>query len=102
MSRVLMIVIVFTTSLLTSCTQSKKVDHETSQVPFKQCPEERPQMCTKEYRPVCANRDTGVRCVTAPCPSIEQKTYGNGCTACADEKVSGYISDACASEPELR
>jgi len=59
------------------------------------CPEERAQMCTREYRPVCASRDTGVRCVTTPCPSSEQKTYGNACSACADPKVIEYSAGAC-------
>jgi len=59
------------------------------------CPEQRPQICTMDYRPVCATRDTGVRCVTAPCPSTEQKTYSNACSACADVKVFGHIADEC-------
>lgn len=59
------------------------------------CPEQRSQICTREYFPVCATRDTGIRCVTTPCPSSEEKTYGNGCTACADEKVMEYRIGAC-------
>jgi len=59
------------------------------------CPETRPQMCTKEYLPVCASRDTGIRCVTQPCPSMEWKTYGNACDACADTKVFAYVKGAC-------
>lgn len=59
------------------------------------CPEQRPQICTMDYRPVCATRDTGIRCVTAPCPSTEQKTYSNTCSACADVKVIGHIPDEC-------
>lgn len=61
------------------------------------CPKERPQMCTKIYKPVCATRDTGVRCVTTPCPSTEVRTYGNDCTACADEKVIGYVHGECVT-----
>jgi len=61
------------------------------------CPEKRPEVCTFDYRPVCATRDTGIRCVTTPCASTEQKTYGNACSACADEKVIGYIPDECAA-----
>jgi hypothetical protein len=64
-----------------------------------QCPEKRLSICTREYQPVCATRDTGIRCVTAPCPSTEEKTYGNACAACADEKVFGYRLDACVKEP---
>lgn len=63
------------------------------------CPEERPQACTFDYRPVCATVDTGVRCVTTPCPSTEQKTYGNACSACADEKVIGHVPGECATTP---
>ena len=61
----------------------------------KRCEDPRPQMCTREYRPVCALRDTGVRCVTTPCPSTEWKTYGNACDACADADVIGHIAGAC-------
>ena len=59
------------------------------------CEDPRPQMCTREYRPVCALRDTGIRCVTIPCPSTEWKTYGNACDACADVDVIGHLPGAC-------
>lgn len=62
------------------------------------CSDPRPEICTKEYRPVCATRDNGVRCVTTPCDSTEQKTYGNSCTACSDQRVYGYDSGRCAIE----
>lgn len=64
---------------------------------FTQCESPRPQMCTREYRPVCGHVDTGIRCVTVPCPSERHKTYGNACGACADEKVIGYEVGDCAS-----
>jgi len=103
MNRQLIISIVCVAAfLISACAPSKKVEQNTPHAKFNQCPDERPQMCTREYLPVCATRDTGVRCVTAPCPSSEQKTYGNACTACADEKVSGYMPGACASEPEAK
>lgn len=59
------------------------------------CPEKRAQICTAQHKPVCAQRDTGIRCVRAPCPSQEGKTYSNACTACRDEKVLGYVDGAC-------
>lgn len=64
---------------------------------YTQCTEPRSTMCTREYRPVCADVDTGIRCVTTPCNSSEKKTYANGCTACADPKVIGYAPGACSA-----
>ncbi len=62
------------------------------------CTEPRPEACTREYCPVCAERDNGVRCVTTPCDSTEQKTYSNGCTACSDPLVYSYEPDACPND----
>ncbi|HMJ16414.1 MAG TPA: hypothetical protein VK524_33600 [Polyangiaceae bacterium] len=63
---------------------------------FTKCdPENRPQACTREYRPVCGEVDTGVRCIKAPCPSSEQRTFGNACTACADPKTIGHWPVSC-------
>jgi hypothetical protein len=83
------------------CTHQKNVPVAPAAQPnvIIQCPEKRSPMCTREYRPVCATRDTGVRCVTTPCPSSEESTYGNACTACADEKVFEYRLGACEEEP---
>jgi len=64
---------------------------------FTQCDlENRPQACTREYRPVCAEVDNGIRCIKAPCPSTDKKEFANGCTACADAKTQGYWPIACA------
>ncbi len=62
---------------------------------YLRCTEPRPEMCTREYRPVCADVDTGIRCVKAPCPSKDRKEYSNACTACSDSKVYGYILGNC-------
>ena len=59
------------------------------------CSEPRPEACTQEFNPVCAERDNGVRCVTTPCPSIEWETYSNGCTACSDPLVFAYYQGSC-------
>lgn len=48
-----------------------------------------------DYRPRCATRDNGVRCITAPCVSIETATYANACSACADAKVFYHVPGAC-------
>ena len=60
------------------------------------CGSPRPEICTREYRPVCAERDTGVRCVTTPCPSSEWITIGNACSACSEPKVMGYRPGPCS------
>ena len=59
------------------------------------CSEPRPQVCTMIYDPVCATRDTGIRCIKAPCPSAEQKTMSSGCSACSDAKVISYVKGEC-------
>ena len=80
--------------LLVSCANSQP-KAEQGEDSYKECKDPRPQICTREYRPVCATRDTGVRCVTTPCPATELKTYGNACSACGDPKVLGYRAGAC-------
>ena len=48
------------------------------------CAEPRSQACTRDYRPVCAALEDG-----------SQKTYSNGCTACADVKVTAWTKGPC-------
>mgnify|MGYP000267103417 FL=1 len=50
-----------------------------------QCPDERPQICTRIYRPVCAWLPE----------SGTWKSYASDCTACADHKVAGYVPGKC-------
>ena len=48
------------------------------------CEEPRPQVCTMDYRPVCASRRDGTT-----------KTYSNGCGACSDIEVVSWVENAC-------
>ncbi len=48
------------------------------------CIEPRPQICTMDYTPVCAALVSG-----------EDKTYSNGCSACADVNVVSHRLAAC-------
>lgn len=48
------------------------------------CTEPRPQVCTQDYRPVCAMLQDGTF-----------KTYSNGCNACSDPAVTDYREGAC-------
>lgn len=52
---------------------------------WSQCPDERPQICTRIYNPVCAWLPG----------SGEWKTYASDCTACADANVAGHIPGKC-------
>lgn len=86
------------TLLMISCQDNKPTASPKPTTPvdnFTKCSEPRPQVCTRDFRPVCGQVDTGVRCVTTPCPSTEKKTFSNACTACADPKVHGYWLNAC-------
>ncbi|WP_338845401.1 hypothetical protein V8J88_16950 [Massilia sp. W12] len=67
------------------------------------CPSPRSKstICTADYKPVCAVRDTGVRCVRPPCPSENLQTFSNACKACIDSKVSGYIQGECSGPGKL-
>jgi hypothetical protein len=59
------------------------------------CPDHRPEICTKEYNPVCGLRNKDIRCVTEPCPVTEERTYATGCTACSDIAVISYRPGQC-------
>jgi hypothetical protein len=50
------------------------------EVDVTECTDPRPEICTLDYRPVCA--DNG-------------RTYGNGCGACSDEQVNSYVNGEC-------
>ncbi|PLW68352.1 hypothetical protein [Pseudohalioglobus lutimaris] len=49
-----------------------------------QCEEPRPQVCTMEYSPVCADLVAGGKA-----------HYSSGCNACADDAVGGYLQGEC-------
>jgi hypothetical protein len=48
------------------------------------CEEPRPEVCTRDYRPVCAEGADGT-----------SRTYANGCDACVDTTVRAYRPGAC-------
>lgn len=48
------------------------------------CVKPRSQACTRDYRPVCAALADG-----------SEKTYSNGCTACADARVNAWVEGPC-------
>ncbi len=49
-----------------------------------QCASSKPQVCTREYRPVCGFENDG-----------NHKTFSNACTACSSSKVTSYCEGDC-------
>jgi len=64
---------------------------------LQQCPDayRKVKNCSTEAKKVCAEVDTGIRCVRAPCPSTAQQTYDNPCLACMNSNVRGYWPMSC-------
>ena len=56
--------------------------------------------CDARYSPVCAQWDTGIRCVQAPCPSSESRLYTNACLACQDDRVHDFRDGECPERPK--
>ncbi len=97
-SIVLSLLIAGLTLFVVSCQSGSKQDGDSRGNPFQQyteCKDPRPEVCTQQHEPVCAKRDTGIRCVTTPCPSEENITITNACTACSDPNVYGYVPGEC-------
>lgn len=82
-------------SLVVGCS-SAEVETPAAESVYIACSDPRPEICTREFVPVCASRDTGIRCVTTPCDSSEWVTSSNACTACSDPLVYGHRAGACA------
>jgi len=55
------------------------------QAKLTRCTEPRPEICTMQYLPVCANLKDG-----------SAKTYSSGCSACSDVNVVSYMPEECA------
>lgn len=93
-SKPLLLVALALLALLSACSS---VDTKGGNTGFYHCKTPRPEMCTREYKPVCGHIDTKIRCVTAPCPTGKHQTYGNSCSACAQPAVVGYEEGSCES-----
>jgi len=73
--------------LLVGCTTNsdEKIDlNEPGALDIILCEEPRPQICTREYDPVCATLKDG-----------STRTGATGCTSCSDTEVVGYKKGAC-------
>ncbi len=82
MKKILGIILVASLLLISGCASSR-IDKSIIEV-ARHCPEERPQMCTMQYDPVCGLHADG-----------SSKTYSSGCTACSHAEVLGYNPGEC-------
>jgi hypothetical protein len=81
--------------IISACSEEHPMEIEVAAHTVTECTNPRPEMCTMDYRPVCATKDTGIHCVTEPCDSTETATYSNGCSACSDPAVLSYVPEEC-------
>lgn len=73
------ILILFAALCFTGCDTSS--DNETLDT---LCSEPRPEVCTREYDPVCGYKSDGT-----------YKTYSNACSVCTKKEIIGYKNGAC-------
>ena len=78
------IVVLCLVSMFSACGSSQQ--QGVSEAEVTQCLDPRPQICTLDYRPVCA--------VLADASRVE---FSNGCSACSNPEVTGWVADACGN-----
>ena len=67
----------------------------TPKITTTRCNIPRPEVCSMDYKPVCATRYSKTQCEKIPCEITETSTYSNGCVACSDVRVISYQSNKC-------
>ena len=79
-ARILLLVVVLS---LAACAGGNSQPTPTEK-PQTACTDPRPQVCTMDYTPVCAQLE-----------NEELKTYSNACSACGDVNVLAHSPAAC-------
>lgn len=77
------ILLVLTSALVSACADQHRSQPIAAEF-LQQCPEQRPQMCTLEYAPVCAFLE-----------KKQRQQFSNGCSACSDPAVVGFTAGSC-------
>lgn len=75
---------ILTAGCATTSEEENEINNEPGALDLILCEEPRPQICTREYDPVCATLQDG-----------STKTGSTGCTSCSDPEVVGYKKGAC-------
>jgi len=71
-------------SFTLGCASNSEVNNESPALNLTACKDPRPQICTREYNPVCGVLKDG-----------SLKTGATGCTSCSSPDVVGYTMGAC-------
>ena len=91
MSKVTRFLLISLSLLFVSCATTSdetiKRNYEPGELDLILCEEPRPQICTREYNPVCATLQDG-----------STRTGSTGCTSCSDHEVVGYKMGICSKE----
>jgi hypothetical protein len=74
-------------SCATTVDEKNEFNNEPGALDLILCEEPRPQVCTREYNPVCGTLQDG-----------STKTGSTGCTSCSDPDVVGYQMGVCTKE----
>jgi hypothetical protein len=73
-------------TLLCGCNAASSKEPPVALAGMTACKDPRPQVCTMQYDPVCAQDASGVL-----------TTKSNGCRACTSPEVLGYVGGSCES-----
>ena len=82
--RVRITVLTLVLAFLAGCSGGPEAREARRYAEHQLCPEQRPEVCTMEYAPVCALLENGRR-----------EEFASACNACSDKEVVGYDPDAC-------
>ena len=86
-SFLLVILSLLSIACATTVDEKNEINNEPGALDLILCEEPRPQICTREYNPVCGTLQDG-----------STKTGSTGCTSCSDSDVVGYKMGACLKE----
>ncbi len=82
-----LLITVMTTVMVSGCTSNPASNEPADATAgLSVCPEERAQMCTMQYDPVCGVLEDG-----------SKRTFSSDCVACSNPSVAGYEKGACES-----
>lgn len=77
-------IVVISFASLTGLSCAYTQDDEFDDKKLTQCVSPKPEVCTKEYKPVCGFEADG-----------NYRTFSNACMACSDAQINAYDDGAC-------